>query len=210
MTLALLLAAPVIAIASPADGSSHAPGSLEVRLVCSGCPRDAHAHVLLDHGLSVEADLEKPLELKNVAAGPHALRAVLVGKDHLSKKGRGTLSVVRFWAGPRPDDEVKADAAERRAWPQTGKPLLTLVLPQGQGKERPLLDVHLRGATLARRGHRVRIVIDKKEYPLLADEKPLKLKLKPGQHRITVDLLDRRATRVQPFNRTDRTFDVPK
>jgi hypothetical protein len=210
VTAALLLAAPVIAIASPADGTRPAAGKLEVRLVCSSCPRDAHAHVVLDHGPAVEADLDSPLELENVAPGPHALRAVLVGKDHLSKKGRGTMSLVRFWAGPRPADEVKAGAAERRAWPHTGKPVLTLVLPQGDGKDRPLLDVHVRGATLARRGHKVRIVIDRKEYPLLADEKPLRLKLKPGPHRITVDLLDRRATRVQPFNRTDRTFEIPK
>ena len=33
-------------------------------------------------------------------------------------------------------------------------------------------------------------------------------RLKRGAHRVTVDLLDQRATKVQPFNRTDREFRI--
>ena len=210
MTIGFALAAAAsIAFAAPDDRATLAPGPVEVWLKAQNVPADAHAHVLLDGGPALEADLAAPLVLPKVEAGPHALRAVVVGKDHVSIKGRRTLAVLRFWAGPRPDDEAEAKAAEAQAWPPAKKPILTLVLPRGRTEREEtgaLLDLHVGGGSLSKAGNKVRVVIDKKEYPLIVEEKPLKLRLKPGTHRITVDLLDKRATKISPFNRTDRVF----
>jgi hypothetical protein len=75
---------------------------------------------------------------------------------------------------------------------------------------RAVLDFYLSGAKLVRRGYRVRLVIDKKEYPTLRAWKPLRLdRLRPGLHRITIDLLDRRGNKVRDLQgRTDRTFSL--
>ena len=211
LTAALLLAAASIAFASPDDRATVPAGDLEVWLKAARVPADAHAHVVLDGGPALEADLAEPLKLRDLAPGPHALRAVLVSPDHVSLKGKKTLAVLRFWVGPRPSDKKVATAAERAAWPDPKKPILTLVLPRGRTTAEvtgALLDVHVKGAKLSRGGYKVRVVVDKKELPLVAEEKPLRLRLSPGAHQVTVDLLDKRATKVAPFNRTDRVFIV--
>ena len=204
-----LVAAASIAFAAPDDRATVPPGSLEVWLKAKGVPADAHAHVILDGGPALEADLAAPLVLRKLEEGPHAVRAVVVGKDHVSFKGRRTLAVLRFWVGPRPADDKVAKAAERAAWPPPKKPILTLVLPRGRLEHEQtgaLIDLHVGGGSLSKKGNKVRVVIDKKEYPLITEEKPVQLKLKPGTHRITVDLLDKRATKISTFNRTDRIF----
>jgi hypothetical protein len=71
------------------------------------------------------------------------------------------------------------------------------------------LDFFLSGATLKKRGRgdKVRVVIDKKELPLVREWKPLLLKVRPGLHQLSVDLLDRRGTKVRnAVNRSDRRF----
>ncbi len=77
--------------------------------------------------------------------------------------------------------------------------------------QRPLLDFFLSGATLRPRGRgdKLRLVVDKKELPLVREWKPVPLKVKAGEHRLTVDLLDRRGTKVRnAVNRTDRSFTL--
>lgn len=77
---------------------------------------------------------------------------------------------------------------------------------------RPALDFFLSGASLRPdgRGHKVRVVIDRRELPLVRAWRPLQLKLSPGPHRVTIDLLDRLGTKVSnAVNRTDRSVLVP-
>ncbi len=207
MTLLAAALAASIAISSPADRAELPLGDIHIALAGRGL-ENGHAHVVIDAGPALEASLEAPLLVSGLAPGPHTVRAVLVDKDHVSIKSVRALAVSRIWVGPR-SAGVAADAAEERAWPDPGKPILTLVLPTGEPTSAPVLDVHVRGATLARRGSMVRIVIDKKEYPLLTEERPRRLKLKKGKHRITVDLIDARGTKVgNVLNRTDRYFVV--
>jgi hypothetical protein len=107
----------------------------------------------------------------------------------------GELAVAASSPAPPPPPKPPAPAANagvRRKQPR----------PQVQ------LDFFLSGARLVRRGYRVRVVIDKKEYPTIRSWKPLRLdRLKPGVHHATIDLLDRRGTKTQSaLNRTDRVF----
>jgi hypothetical protein len=224
--IAAAVAAATLAITAPADQADLPAADISIALEAHGAPAGAHAHVFVDRGPALEADLAKPLVLHDVARGPHAIRAVLVGADHVSVKADGALALARVQVGApddgalalarvqvgAPDDDVTTAAeTEGRAWPDPKRPILTLVLPSGAANDRPLIDVHLRGATLSRRGFKVRVVVDKRELPLMADEKPRRLRLKPGKHRITVDLLDQKGLKVaNAVNRTDRSFVVAK
>jgi hypothetical protein len=199
----------------------------------------AHAHVIFDNETALDVDdVEDPIVLKNVPPGPHVLRAVLCRPWHEVVKAKGAFAMVRFWAGPRYAGRA-AELAERAEWPDPKKPLLTYVLPIGQrtkgakgfeseatdasdssdgarpaaaGKkpEIPTLDFYVSNVQLGRRAAKVRVVLDKAELPLINTWEPKKLvRLKPGEHRITIDLLDSKAQKVaNALNRTDRTFVV--
>ena len=76
--------------------------------------------------------------------------------------------------------------------------------------DRPVLDFYLANARVGRRGDKVRVVLDRRELPLLTDWKPLHLRrAHRGAHRVTVDLLSRRGLDVKnALNRNERSFQV--
>jgi hypothetical protein len=80
----------------------------------------------------------------------------------------------------------------------------------GKKAEVPALDFFLSNAQLGKRGAKVRVVLDKAELPLVNTWEPKKLtRLKPGEHRVTIDLLDSKGQKAtNALNRTDRTFVV--
>jgi hypothetical protein len=199
----------------------------------------AHAHVIFDNEPALDLDdVEDPIVLKDVPPGPHVLRAVLCRPWHEVVKAKGAFAMVRFWAGPRYAGRA-AELAERAEWPDPKKPLLTFVLPigvrtkgakgfesqateavestdhasspaAGRKPEVPILDFYVSNTQLGRRAAKVRLVLDKAELPLITAWEPKKLaRLKPGEHRITIDLLDSKAQKAaNTLNRTDRTFVV--
>ncbi|MFL5292716.1 MAG: hypothetical protein ACJ783_07475 [Myxococcales bacterium] len=195
----------------------------------------AHAHIILDNEPALEVDdVEEPVVLKDVPHGPHVLRAVLCRPWHEVVKAKGAFAIVRFWAGPRFSGRA-AELAEKADWPDPKKPLLTYVLPigertkgaqgfesdatgsedatdaQGAKKpEMPTLDFYVSNGQLGRRTAKVRVVLDKSEMPLMVKWEPRRLaRLKPGEHRLTIDLLDGKGQKVaNALNRTDRTFVV--
>jgi hypothetical protein len=186
-----------------------------------------HAHLIVDNEPALEIDAAAPFSLSGLRPGPHALRLVLCRPWHEVVKAPHAFALARFWLGPRLEGKA-GKAAEFVAWPDPKKPILTYVLPIGEpGKDAqdlsidaggdpaeaqraPVLDFYLSGAKLARRGDKVRVVLDKRELPLTTDWKPLPLKrARGGSHKITVDLLDRRGLKVKnAVNRTDRAFAV--
>jgi hypothetical protein len=74
--------------------------------------------------------------------------------------------------------------------------------------EHPLLDFYLSNVKLGRRGDKVRVVLDRRELPLVTEWKPQHLhRARPGPHKLTIDLMNRRGLKVKnAANRTDRTF----
>lgn len=75
--------------------------------------------------------------------------------------------------------------------------------------DRPVVDFYLANARVGRRGDKVRVVLDRRELPLLTDWKPLRLRTHRGRHKVTLDLLDRRGLDVKnAVNRTERHFEV--
>ena len=201
-----------------------------------------HAHVIVDNEPAFEvAEASAPLRLTGLAPGPHLLRAVLCRPWHEVVKAPHAFAMARFWIGPRLTGK-SGKAAEYVAWPDPKKPVLTYVLPIGgprakidlgkevpapadlsapesgeplaltPGYDRPVIDVYLANGKLARRGDKMRIVIDRRELPLATEWKPIPLRrAKHGTHRVTIDLLNRKGLKVKnAVNRTDRVFTVER
>lgn len=199
-----------------------------------------HAHLIVDNEPALEIDdASQPYLLSGLSRGPHLLRAVLCRPWHEVVKARHAFAMARFWIGaPLPGKAGKA--AEYVAWPDPHKPILTYVLPLGDppkalklerepreqdpaeakeldplpdpapGRDRPVLDFYLSNGRLARRGDKLRIVLDRRELPLIVEWKPQRLRrARRGMHKVTIDLLNRRGLKVKnAVNRTDRAFTV--
>lgn len=199
-----------------------------------------HAHLIVDNEPALEiADAKASWTLTGLPPGPHLLRAVLCRPWHEVVKAPKAFALVRFWVGPRIWGKA-GKAAESVIWPQPRRPLLTYVLPIGgpaenlelvreetggdptqsapseasqssPGANRPVLDFYFSNGKLGRRGDKVRIVLDRRELPLITDWKPHPLRrAHKGTRRITIDLLNRKGLKVNnAVNRTDRVFTVP-
>jgi hypothetical protein len=223
-----------ISFAAPEDLSQIEAGApVRIEIQVSGYALGAlqpggpvpHAHLIVDNAPAMEIDdAAKPLVLSGLGRGPHVLRAVLCRPWHEVVKAPKAFAMVRFWVGHRLEGKA-GKAAEYVAWPDPKKPILTYVLPVGSGgetlalegavdppagAERPVLDFYLANGRLARRGDKVRIVLDRRELPLITEWKPLHLRrARGGAHRVTIDLLNRRGLKVKnAVNRTDRSFEV--
>ena len=119
---------------APADRTELQPGDVTVRLAITGYALigGAHAHLIVDNQPALQVDdASRPLTLTNVAPGPHLLRAVLCRPWHEVVKAPQAFALTRFWSGPREPGRAAA-AAEREAWPDPKRPLLTYVLPLGE------------------------------------------------------------------------------
>lgn len=101
---------------------------------------------------------------------------------------------------------------DRQQQPDASDPEVEAPLePLQPGADRPVLDFYLAHGRLARRGDKLRIVLDRRELPLIVEWKPQHLRrAHRGAHRVTIDLLNRRGLTVKnAVNRTDRTFNAP-
>ncbi|HLM01624.1 MAG TPA: hypothetical protein VK400_11265 [Pyrinomonadaceae bacterium] len=102
-------AAPVLKIASPADGSTVNSSTVKVKLDISGdlkgykpmkdmeTQMGNHIHVILDNQpYEAYYNLEQEFELRNVANGEHTLRVFPSRPWHESYKTEGAFQVVKF------------------------------------------------------------------------------------------------------------------
>lgn len=197
-----------------------------------------HAHLIVDNESAMEiSDADGSWTLSGLPPGPHLLRAVLCRPWHEVVKAPKAFAMARFWVGPRLQGKA-GRAAESVTWPRPRGPILTYVLPVGipspdlklireqasddprdpaapsdsvaasPGANRPVLDFYFANGKLGRRGDKVKIVLDRRELPLITDWKPHPLRrAHRGTRRISIDLLNRRGLKVNNVvNRTDRVF----
>jgi hypothetical protein len=200
-----------------------------------------HAHLIVDNESAMEiSDADGSWILTGLPAGPHLVRAVLCRPWHEVVKAPKAFAMARFWVGPRLQGKA-GKAAESVTWPRPRAPILTYVLPVGvpsqelkltreqasddprdpsapsdsvagsPGANRPVLDFYFANGKLGRRGDKVKIVLDRRELPLITDWKPHPLRRAyRGRRRVTIDLLNRRGVKVNNVvNQTDRVFTVP-
>jgi len=200
-----------------------------------------HAHLIVDNEPALEvSDAGAQWVLSGLQPGPHLVRAVLCRPWHEVVKAPKAFAMARFWVGPKLAGKA-GRAAESVIWPQPRKPILTYVLPIGRppehlklerglapgeandgapaeeppalspGGNRPVLDFYFSNGKLGRRGDKVKIVVDRRELPLITDWKPLLLRrAHRGTRRISIDLINRKGVKVHNVvNQTDRVFNVP-
>ncbi len=207
------------ATASAPDGGARAPSPAGQAPAARSAP---FAILLVDNDGALRIDDAAPaLLLHGLAPGPHLLRVVLSRPWGEVVKSSGAFALTRFWVGPRPPDARAAREQELKSWPDPHRALLTYVFPLGEVRR----DLSLRAAgsasseaapapplptpraldfflSLARlqeqgRGDKVRVVLNKRELPTQRAWRPLPLPLQPGKNRVTIDLLDRRSTKVK-------------
>jgi hypothetical protein len=216
--------------------SGYALGALHA----GGPAPHAHLIVDNEPALEID-DASQPFQLTGLTRGPHLLRAVLCRPWHEVVKAPHAFALTRFWVGaPLPGKAGKAAEyvawPDRRKPVLTyvlppGEPNPSLELsrapdadpdlseaerehaltPQAPPQARPMLDFYLANGHLARRGDKLRIVLDKRELPLIVEWKPQRLRraARKGVHKVTIDLLNRRGLKVKnAVNRTDRAFTV--
>ena len=184
------------------------------------------------------SDLTAPLRLIGLPRGPHLLRAVLCRPWHEVVKAPHAFALARFWVGPKLEGKAGKAAEyvawpdARKpiltyvlpvGGPPSGFKLLREVQQQPDaaepekdaplaaatpGADKPVLDFFLSNAKLARRGDKVRIVLDRRELPLITEWKPQHLRrARGGSHKVTIDLMNRRGLKVKnAVNRSDRVF----
>ena len=184
------------------------------------------------------SDLTAPLRLNGLGRGPHLLRAVLCRPWHEVVKAPRAFALARFWVGPRLEGKAGKAAEYvawpdlrkpiltyvlpvggppagfdfsrevQRPPDEVGAAQLAPLEVPTPGADKPVLDFYLANARLARRGDKVRIVLDRRELPLITEWKPQHLRrARGGMHKVTIDLLNRRGLKVKnAVNRSDRAF----
>jgi hypothetical protein len=199
----------------------------------------AHLIVDNEPALEIQ-DAKGPWILSGLPPGPHLLRAVLCRPWHEVVKAPRAFAMVRFWVGPRlggkagkaaefvawpqprkpiltyvlpigaPAEHLKLEHEGPPGDPTEASVPGEPAAPSTPGANRPVLDFYFSNGKLSRRGDKIRIVLDRRELPLITDWKPHVLKhAHRGARSITIDLLNRRGLKVpNVVNRTDREFTV--
>jgi hypothetical protein len=199
----------------------------------------AHVIVDNEPALEI-SDASGAWTLSGLAPGPHLLRAVLCRPWHEVVKAPRAFAMVRFWVGPRlpgkagraaeyvawperrkpiltyvlpigaPPEHVRLEREEPAQDPSEAAKNADPPPQTVPGANRPVLDFYLANARVARRGDKIRIVLDRRELPLITEWKPQPLhRARSGTHYVTIDLLNRKGLKVKnAVNRTDRAFTV--
>lgn len=192
---------------SPQEGEVVAGPDVSVSFSLANyelAPSGNHVHLILDNEPYIPwYDTSKPYVFKNVAPGPHVIRAFPSRPWHESWKYPESFSLVRFYV-----KEKKELAAF-----DLMKPYLTYSRPKGEyageNAKKILLDFWLSNCTLSDNGYKVRYTLDGKSTLLTKWEPVWWEGLSPGLHTIVLELLDQDGNLViNGWNRTERTFVV--
>jgi hypothetical protein len=170
----------------------------------------------------VRAVLCRPWHEVVKAPKAFAMARFWVGPPLQGKAGRAAESVT--WPRPRgpiltyvlpvgaPAEYLKLTREGASGDPaEAAKPSEPSAAAASHGANRPVLDFYFANGKLGRRGDKVKIVLDRRELPLITDWRPHPLRrAHRGTRRISIDLLNRRGLKVNNVvNRTDRVFTVP-
>ncbi len=163
-----------------------------------------HIHVIVDNNPYIaHYDADKPLVLKNLAPGTHTLRVFPARHYHLSLK-KGDVFKTRIFHVQQKTKDFGFDPT---------KPFVTYSRPKGtysmQAGKDLLLDFYVSNATLGKDA-KVIYGVDGKETTL-TEWKPVILDpLQPGQHKITLKLVDMNGKLIENggYNNTTRTITV--
>ena len=193
-----------VEIVSPSE-ESIVGDSFESYFIITGFSDDGdHLHYMLDDGDIIEhANMNSPVKLEGVRKGAHALRAIAVGKDHVSYKSTKSVDVVNFYV------EEKGPSALI----DNSKPMLLLNLPSGSyessQQDSVVLDFWLSNAKLGLYDYKIGYSLDGFEGTLPLWKTSVISELSNGKHKLILDLIDPNGKIVLGnLNHTVRTFVV--
>jgi hypothetical protein len=136
-----------------------------------------------------------------LAPGPHLIRTFPVRSFGESLKGAGCFNAGIFYIGPRTRKTIDLT-----------HPYITYNQPIGDyAANMPiLLDFYLSNTQLSEDGYKVRLTVDGENERLITDWEPYYLYgLKPGKHRVSLELLGPQGKVLPPlFHDTQRTITI--
>ena len=218
---------PALKILFPTDGSTIGSATVPVRISLSGNPESQAGYgdmigLVLDNEPYVAvypyhpgpqvARLFGPFELRNVAKGPHLLRAFVLTPMLETYKNEGALQMTTFTVSADNDEtkptvtntpeQVIADERQRASQKASGrlemdpaKPLLTFVLPNRMklpSDTHLVIDFYLSNAKLKDDGgdYRVRYIIDDDDPQWIDKWEPVWLAgWIEGKHTVRLELI---------------------
>lgn len=194
---------------APKDGETLASGEkvevkFDVANYRTGREIGQHVHIILDNEpYHAHYDASQPFTLENVSEGTHTIRAFPARHYHLSLKEGDVFEIVTFHVGKKSED-FKFDPK---------KPYLTYSRPKGEydaeAAKNLLLDFYVQNATIGKDA-KVMYGVDGKEQEL-TEWKPILLEpLGPGEHQISLKLVDMKGNLIENggYNNTTRTITV--
>ena len=198
-------------IVSPAAGETVSGPNVEVRFELAGYEvyfdsskgMGQHVHMILDNEAYIPHYSTAPFVFENVQPGTHTIRAFPSREWHESIKEPGAFAMVTFHVGE----------ADGNNTPEAGAPLLTYSRPKGEyaGEmaQRILVDYWVKNCTIGPEDYRVRMRVDGNAQEFIAWEPYYLEGLEPGEHQISLDLIDPDGNPAPgPFNSTRRTITV--
>ena len=196
-------------VAAPKDGATLYSGKkvevkLDVKNYRTGEEIGQHVHVILDNNPYIaHYNADEPLVLEDVKPGTHTIRAFPARHYHLSLKKGDVFDTVTF--------HVKEKSKDFGFDPS--KPYVTYSRPKGTYSQEAakdlLLDFYVQNVEL---GEDAKVVygVDGEENEL-TEWKPVLLEpLEPGEHEITLKLVDGDGKVIKNggYNNTTRTITV--
>lgn len=196
-----------LSLTSPKEGELIDGPDVSVSFVLSNYELAAngnHVHLILDNEPYIPCyDTTKPYMFKNVAPGPHVIRAFPSRPWHESWKNPEAFSVVKFYV----NEQIGEHSLD------VTRPFLTYSRPKGEyaGEQakKVLFDFWLSNCDLSETGYKVRYLLDGKPALLTKWEPVWWEGLVPGLHALVLELLDQDGNLVRNgWNRTERTFTI--
>lgn len=194
---------------APEDGQTLESGDkvevkFDVKNYRTGREIGQHIHIIMDNE-PYKAHYEggEPFVFEGVAEGTHTIRAFPARHYHLSLKEGDVFEVATFHVGKKSED-FSFDSS---------KPYITYSRPKGtytqEAAKNLLLDFYVQNVEL---GKKAKVVygVDGEEQEL-TEWKPVLLKpLSPGDHEITLKLVDAKGNLIKNggYNNTTRTITV--
>ena len=169
-----------------------------------------HFHFVLDNNPSQDHYSNDPFVFKNVSPGAHVIRVFPVHPWHETVKQQEAIAMVAFY--------VKEKSGEPPL--NFSKPMLVYSTPAGSykrnqiapGQPQPgiLVDWFLHNVSMgSKAGYYVRISVNGTELMSMKEWRPHYVQgLKPGNHRIKLELLENGVPVPENWNVTERTITV--
>jgi len=199
---------PAVKIESPQDGQVMPWETVDVfvRVENVTLEEEEHRlHVVLDNGSPIEhSNVLKPVILRGLAPGAHALRIFIVKPDGKMLTNPEAFSRIDFYV--RRQDFSNFQLVDH-PYLTVNLPMDGIAIPDGEGKV--WLDFMNHHAPMGKEKYRVKAVMNGVETIVSTRDPYPWAGLPEGRHRVVIELIDEDGDPVpEIFARVERTFEI--